>query len=233
MLQLIESKDIRVKDASYENPMATLADLSWYLNSSLDSFYKSFTPSQRQYFAKNRTYEVIAADGDGHLNNSGIINVYLNSIPPELRGKLKEAVLYFLKDAGVEHGIPYVNKSNLYEDVETLRVPIKSMPQPKNNPPELNMANDNAYYIFNTLLGIPFEYIGLEVSARELLMKINMYNSELADMDARLATAGARDGGLNFVSFGLSGDQIRDRLEKISAIAKWAIDNNYDTIQVY
>lgn len=233
MLQVIESMDVRVKDANYGNPMANLSDLSWFIMNQLGSFFRSFNQEQKDYLNKNRTHEIVAPDGDGYFSNTGIINVYLSSIPPELRSKLKEAVLYFLKDAGVEYGTPYVNKSNLYKDVEVLRVPIQGMQEPKSNPPELNMSNGNTFHIFNTVLGIPVEDYGLEISARELLMKINMYNSDLADMDARLTTTGTGSGGSNFVSFGLSGDQIRERLEKVAAIAKWAIDNDYETIQVH
>lgn len=225
--------DVRVKDAEYKNPMATVGDLSWDLRVRLGPFFRSFTPEQKEYAKKNSVSELITADGDSYFNNSGILNVYLSPIHPDLRNKFKEAILYFLKDAGVEYGVPYVNKSNWNKDIDTFRVPIKSMPEVKDRPPELNLANANAHHLFHTVLGFPGDDSGFEVSARDLLMKINMYNNELADMDARLTTTGTGSGGANFISFGLSGDQIRERLDKIAAIAKWAIDNNYDTIQVY
>jgi len=229
-----ESMDVRVKDAEYKNPMATLDDLSWDLMTKLRGFFSSFTQEQKEYMNKNRTPEIVAGDGlDGYRKNQGIINVYLRGIPEELRSKFKEAILYFLKDSDIETGEPYQDKSNVYGG-ETIRIPVKKMPKPKNNPPELNMANGNAHHIFHNVLGFEDVGNGFVISARDLLMKIDTYNHDLADFDARLdKCSGGSCGKANLISVGLSGDQIRQRLEIIRNIAKWAIDNDYDTIQVF
>jgi hypothetical protein len=233
MSQLIESMDVRVQDAEYNNPLATLGDLSWYLIGKLqDSLFKKLTPEQADHFKKNMTPEIIAVDGDGYFKNSGILNVYLSAIPTELHEKLKKAIIYFLEDIGAEYKPPYVDKSKSL-GVDTLRVPITKIQPPRENPPELNLSNGNAHHIFGNVLGFHDAGGGYILSARDILIKIDMYNQELADFDARLPTKKVSPGGAQFISFGLSGDQIKQRLDLVRNIAKWAIDNNYDTIQVF
>jgi hypothetical protein len=243
-----ESMDVRVKDAKYENPMETLGDLSWYLTSKLNTFLNSFSKEQKEYFNKNRTPEIIAPDGPGsdhgqdyYFQNSGILNVYLSSIPVELIDKFKQAISYYLKEAGVEFGQTSVNKSNVYGS-DVLRIPILKMSPPKENPPELNMSNANAHHIFSNVLGFKDVGNGFLIPARELLIKIDNYDEDMADLDARLDTvhqSSEEDSECSsgkcprMISFGLSGNQIRQRLEIIRNIAKWAIDNNYDEIQVF
>lgn len=109
------------------------------------------------------------------------------------------------------------------------------MPVGSNNPPELNMSNGNVDHIFSKVLNLDqySDGYGYVIPARELLLKIEYYNTELADMDARLTTKHTGSGGSQIINFGLDGDQIRQRLEKIRNIALWAIQNDYDTIQVF
>lgn len=236
---LYESVDVRVKDAKYENPMETVGDLSWYLNSKLGQILQSMTPEQRDYFYKNKPPEFVMADGpsdgqeDSYFMNKGILNIYLRGIPTEYHQKIKDAALYFLKDANVDHGAIITNTSKAFGG-DTIRITINQMPKSVNNPPELNMSNGNAAHIFNNVLNLDQYDVGYGyvIPARELLMKIEMYNTELADMDARLPTNTVGSGGAKMISFGLDGDQIRYRLEKIRNIALWAIENDYDTIQV-
>jgi hypothetical protein len=197
------------------------------------------TPEQIEHFNKNRTPDFVAVDGpangseDSYFMNRGTLNVYLKGIPTEYHQKIKDAALYFLKDAGVDYGTVITNTSNAYGG-DAIRISINKMPK-SNNPPELNMSNGNTDYIFSKILNLD-QYndgYGYIIPARELLMKIELYNTELADMDARLTTTSKGSGGAQMINFGLDGDQIRQRLEKIRNIALWAIENHYDTIQVF
>lgn len=237
---LYESMDVRVKDAKYENPMETVGDLAWYLGSKLGKLLDSLNKDQKEYFSKNRAPEFVVADGpgggkeDSHFMNKGILNVYLKGIPTEYHQKIKDAAVYFLQDANVDHGGVITNTSNAYGG-DTIRITINKMPQSKNRPPEINMSNGNADHIFSKVLNLDQYNVGYGyvIPARELLIKIDNYNDELADIDARLPTTHTGSGGASMISFGLDGNQIKQRLEKIRSIASWAIENNYDEIQVF
>jgi hypothetical protein len=237
---LFESMDVRIKDAHYESPMKTVGDLAWHLMIKLSKVIESMKPDQVKDYYKSKAPDLVAVDGpgiggeDSYFTNNGTINIYLKGIPTEYHQKIKDAALYFIKDANVEYGTVITNSSNAYGG-DTIRIKINKMPESDNNPPELNMSNGNTDHIFSKVLNLD-QYnrgSGYLIPARELLIKIDTYNDNLSDMDARLPTVSKGSGGATFISYGLDADQINQRLEKIRSIAMWAIENDYDTIQVF
>ena len=236
---LFESMDIRIKDAHYESPMKTVGDLAWHLMTKLSKVIESMKPEQVEDYYKSKAPELVYVDGpvsgeDSYFTNNGTINIYLKGIPTEYHQKIKDAALYFIKDANVDYGTVITNTSNAYGG-DTIRIKINKMPESDANPPELNMSNGNTDHIFSKVLNLDQYNVGngYLIPARELLIKIDNYNDELADMDARPSVTTTGSGGATMMSFGLDANQINQRLGKIRDIAMWAIENDYDTIQAF
>ncbi len=224
-----ETMNVMVKDANYEEAVQDLNDLSFYLSGKIiNPLISKANEEQKEFFKKNRHPEIIAVDGTDWDKTSGVLNVYLQSIHSDLRETLKKYLKYYLQELDVKFDPNFVqNKSNMHGS-DTFRIKIFDLPNRNNNrPPEVNMSNANAAYIFRNILGFRDFDWGFTVSVRELLLKINMYPNFKAKQDA---TEPTRNG--NFVDFGISEKYILDKLNQIKQLTSWAIKNDYDFIEV-
>lgn len=228
-----ESMDVRIKDADYKNRLDNILNVCVYLENKLYNIINSFTPEQKEYYDKNRVAELISPDGDGAFKTKGIINFYLRPIPPDLINKFIQAIKYYLQEVNIKYAQFYEEDSNSWKNSRVVRIPILEIPKEDAGPPELNLSNINAHLIFNDVLGFKgvdnYHYV---ISARDLLIKIDNLPDFVSDINARSNNITKGSSGATFMDFGYSGDQIRQRLQKIRQIAIWAIENNYDTIIV-
>ena len=230
---ILESMDVRVKDAEYKNPLNDILSVCQYLSDSVYKIFTSFNEEQKSYYSQNRVPELIAPDGNDYFQEKGIINFYLKPIHPSLTDKFIKAIKYYLQEANIKYGQFYEEDSKSMAS-RVIRIPILQLPEEnKDHPPEINLSNGNAHLIFTDVLGFKgiddYHYL---ISARDLLMKIDNLPDFVADANSRDDSISYGSGGSQFISFGYSGDQIRQRLEQIRKVAIWAIENHYDTIQV-
>ena len=132
-----------------------------------------------------------------------------------------------------------------------IRFKLENMPEKQDAPPQLNLSNSNARLIFTDLLGINIEE---EISARDLIMKIDYLSKDQIDLHQRdtystkhlslgdkiLRAIGKEDdpGAENWAKgptmhhMGLSAESIIQRLKILRQIALWAINHHYDTLYV-
>jgi hypothetical protein len=236
-----ESVDVRVSDAEYPSTLNDLLELSFELNSKLWRTLK-VSPEHGKYyqdtphhidgkFTKHPDGPVVV-DGDDQFKTTGTLNLYLKPFHPEIKDKAVKAIKYMLDELNVKYGM-FKEELDSSGEVRVVRIPVLQLPAVDHSkmPPEMNMSNGNAHHIFWDVLKIPYDY-SLTISARDLLMKIDQYDHDMADIDVRLPTQSVGAKGSVFISGGLSGDAIRLRLDRLREIAMWAIKNHYDTIQV-
>lgn len=178
---------------------------------------------------KNATHtgtNPIDIDGLDTNNRKGIINFYTKGITQV--DKVLAAIKYFLGNINVKFGQPKHDKSNLFTNEDVIRIPILGM-QPTNPPPELNIANANAEILFHQILNYPSTLnINMDsINARELLMKLGYVNDLTINQNIRNSQKGK-----NWLDMRLNAEQIKRYVQELEKIAKWAIDNDYDTIQL-
>lgn len=229
-VQLRESMNVMVQDAPHAERLENLLDLAHALFHRLTASSGQWPQEYIKYWQDNHGSSMtLLPDGDGHFEDKGILNFYMRPVHPALREKLLQGAKYFLKDLGVQFG-EFRTENNPDGTPRVVRMPILAMsPQDTSkHPPELNLSNGNAVHIFRDVLGFPIDDSGFTLSAREVLIKIDMLNRMQIQQGVRPATQQG-----NFYSGGLDEPGLRQRLGVIRNIAKWAIDNHYDKISVF
>jgi hypothetical protein len=224
----VESVSFSVAD--HEEEVATLGDLSNKLSQQFWKFIKQngFTdetiPSELQGYDN-----VIAVDGDSdYFGKEGIINVYTHHIPEELQQKTLKMIAYYIDEFNASLvSKPWIETSGSRKtDVWRFNVKVNDV---HNAPPELNLSNTNARAILVDVLNYPSEILEEypSLSAKELLMKIE----QIEDNDWQIGKGERKeeqDG--NHYMFGLSVEQIKERLVQLKKLCEWAVENNFTYI---
>ena len=149
---LQESMNLSVGGANYKR-FDNLLSICTELLRILDKVYWEMPPDQQAYFKKNRVMELFAPDGDGYDKPTGIINFYTSGFTKESILKLLRLALPKLKSLGLTVGkISRPEQSGTWKS-QVIRIPIVKNNNTYGGPPELNLANRNAYHVFKNILG--------------------------------------------------------------------------------
>ncbi len=227
---LNESVSIYVHGHDYNTNINDLDDLSRHLQRKLiDPFWNKLTPEQQKNVIPH--YEMLTPDGSYYTKGYEILNFYTKGLDEKLISTLIRGIKYYLDELKVKYGPFKTEKSGMYES-DVVRIPILKWEKTKNNPPLLNLSNDNARVIFIDLLGLSRSNEGyFSISPTDLYRKIEELDKEKIDIHAREPFS-SKSKGVNFYSGGLSSNDILQRLEQLKKIAKWAMNNHYDEIYV-
>ena len=177
---IVESMHMIVSGANY-NRTDRLDELVNHLQDTVVSpiLRKMTDPAQIDYFHKNSVgfWNMLSADGSYYEMQSGnpalgIINFYPAGIPADMARRIILGILKQLKILGVQWGQLKKEKSRAYKISDVIRIPITvNNSKEYEGPSELNLANANAYQIFNNIL----QYEGeneFEMDAKDLMERI-------------------------------------------------------------
>jgi hypothetical protein len=157
---LTESMDVHIKgcENQFARKLNTLDGLANHLlNKSAFPFLQNLPPDQKAYYEKNRVppYEMITPDGDywgGEQTGTGVINFYTAGLMTQTIRKILLELNRECKRLGVSLGKMKQEPSGVYKS-QVIRIPVvKNDVKPLHRPPELNMANRNAFHIFKNVL---------------------------------------------------------------------------------
>ena len=168
---ITESVTLSVSGASQEYPeLDTIGNLTWELmRSVLDKIFKQFTPQEMEECNRLRVPEILAADGDGYFEPTGVMNFYTAGWPPRLLKETISKILERLDLLGIQVGKLTHEQSKTYKS-PVIRFPILSNQNVgADKPPELNMANRNFVVLFHNILGLVGEDdYGISISVDKL-----------------------------------------------------------------
>jgi len=234
-----------VKEHTRDSSHDTIYKLSWTLMSKV--FYEWMPEWEKNRWAEFHQMsgmDMITIDGFETDTPTGTINFYLDGSIQEDRlpyylNKIRE----YLDSVNIKYDEFRREKSNMY-DFDVIRIPITDNPHGEigrqEEPPEINMANNNAYFIFRDVLGIKDDLWGLEIPAVDLKRRIEYFESEdhlpegsEVGQDSSISFNDLSDE--NFMS-GRAGrsryneGKVRNMLDHIKNLCDWAISRGYKTI---
>ena len=215
---LNESVTFQVADIQSDQKNEELHSLSWKLASRVRKMFPKEFESLKLDF-----YDLITPDGDYYgSNRTEEINYYAGFFSEESRKKILDAILYLLPEFNIKlNGPVRKDESRVYKKT-VYRIPVMHVPN-KNPAPELNIANGNARELLN-MLNIHGDLCG-SISIQELNMKL----STITDFHKNMTTRSPEIKS-NFISHGLSINQLERYIDVLEKMMQWAIKNNYDTI---
>jgi len=231
---LNESMSIYVSGHEYHNDINGLDDLAEQLKRKV--LYKAWDklPPEKQKEVQDggaMHHGMLTPDGSYYGEGKEVLNFYTAGWG-ELIPTLVQGIKYFLDELHVKYGPFKVEKSGMFGS-EVMRIPILSWKQTENTPPLLNMSNTNAHLIFGELLGFPGEEGGYsDISPADLYRKIEELEKHQLDIHAREPYSTKQKTGPTVHYGGLSSEDIAARLEQVKRVAKWALDNHFDSIYV-
>ena len=233
-----ESMDVMVSDYTYPEKIGTLGDISHYLERRLYPLIEKFSSEEMDNWKKNRPMELVTSDGDSdYFGESGTLNFYTNGIPEEKIDNFIAAIKYNLDESKIKYG-SFKKESHLpsseFSGTRVVRIPIlQSLKKHEDQPPELNLANANAYLIFSDLLGYKGQDGFYSVPARDVIVRIDSYLKKIdIQRVAREPSVEKGEKGATLIDAGYSEEQIERKLDQIRKIAKWAIDHDYENLHV-
>lgn len=178
-------------------------------------------------FNQGTNSELLTIDGLDTRAKRGILNLYTQGIPHESIPKILKGIKYYLDSFHIKHGEFKHDKSNLFTGEDVIRIPIFSMPEAGQRAPEVSMSNDVGNVIFRELLNMNINVNDHEVSARELLWKLQ----SISNTSVNKNTTKPKKIN-NFIDGGISEERLQRQINDLIALAQWAINNDYDTIQL-
>jgi len=181
-------------------------------------------------FQKSTNPEGFAPDGLHELfETQGTMNFYPKGIPEDSISKVMSAIKYYLGELGVQFGEFKKDKSNLFRGETVYRISVKMNVGKKDEPQEVNMANQMA----NTILDMLNIHQGLQgrISVRDLLMKIDNLPDYNIKKHVQEPSVEQEPGHAMLISGGVDETRIKRHLDGLRALAKWAIDHHYDALQ--
>jgi hypothetical protein len=222
-LTLMETVSVYVKDYNSGEKLNNLYDLSWWLTKRLQKI-----PA----FNQATNPEVLTIDGIDVHAPTGRLNFYTAGIPKDAISKILAGIKYYLDELKVKYGPFQTDKSKLFK-TEVIRIPIFHLPTQQKAgelPPEFNITNDSADYLFKGILG----YSTLEelesINVRDLLQRIQ----NLPEYSIKPIPPSDQKGekGARVINFGLDEERIKRYLETLEKLAMWAINHGYDYLTI-
>lgn len=148
------SMTLYIEDFPYTNDLTKLGNLTYEATRILYPYIKEFLNDQQFKSWSDKTHtEWFTPDGDDYFKNTGIINLYLPTLSQEQIDLVTQTAKNILQKLNVEVSKTKQDISSAY-GFNTVRFLIN-----KNNnkapiaPPEISLANTNAYHIFRDILG--------------------------------------------------------------------------------
>lgn len=221
-LHFRESVTVRVADYDEKQPPKDISELGYAVKTQLHRTVPEFNQGTNP--------EGFTIDGLDVSAQQGVMNFYPAGIPDAAIPKILKAIKYFLGEHGVKFGEFKEDQSGMFRGEKVYRIPVQITQQPKNAPPDINMANETAQVIFHGLLNLPINQ--KSISATDLLFRL----STLTDFNIQKAiqkpSTTQKPGQAQFVSFGIDESRIRRHIEALRQLAQWCVDNHYDTIEL-
>lgn len=178
---IIESMNVQVVGANYQR-IDNLHSLSTHLtNVVISSIVHKMPKDQQDYFKKNGVgfYETIVPDGDyyqGPDSNKGVLNLYISGFTSDTLKEVLESLFIELRKLKISWGIIKKDQSKIYKS-QVIRIPITKNENIHSGPPELNLANRNAYHIFHKILQYEGEN-SFSMDVKELKERIESLSSD-------------------------------------------------------
>jgi len=191
--------------------------------------------------------ETITIDGTDVDSPTGTINFYVDGINPEKVSLFLNNILNFLQQNRIQTGEIYKDTSKMYS-VPVIRIPVISNPYTtKDFPPEITLANNNAFFLFNNILKYNKDLWEDNVfDPIELKKRIEYFEGETqleegAFDDTKFYNGKTLEEYLNSDELKefLSGrkaisnyneNEVRNKLKIIKDYCVWAINHGYKTI---
>lgn len=175
-------------------------------------------------FKNGSFFNDIALDGLT-TGDIGVINFY--SSGKEDKDKILKAISYLVGEYAMElTGGIKKDTSRSRDGEEVYRIPVRLARGVKDVPPELNVADGNARELLS-MLNLNSSGIHSDIDVRELAMKLSGVTDFHTQMGSR---AGEKVG--NFNIGGLNQDQLQRYIDNLEGMVRWALANDYDTIEV-
>lgn len=255
-----ESMSLYIKGANYDR-LEDMHEIGWKVAGPIWQFLEKLPKDQLDYFMKNRTAELLTPDGDDYFKPTGILNLYTAGLTRQALIGTMKIIFDGLKKLRVTYGKVKTEQSGTWKS-GVIRIPILSNPHhgTYKGPPDLQMAQNNAYNIFHNVL----QYEGthdFHFKAREVIERIESLAHDQGWVDKNIIKpsdsdwpeaerdtevepdeenphddvikqVGAGLGGARMIGGGQSADTIRYRLREVWVVAKWAIDHGFEDLYV-
>jgi hypothetical protein len=214
---------VTFKVADYQDVRGprNLADLGYAVKNQLHRAVPEFNQGTNP--------EGFTIDGLDVWKTDGTMNFYPAGIPKAAIPKVLAAIKYYLGESGAKFGEFTEDRSGLFTGETVYRIPVKLRKATGGGPEEVNVTNVSAATMLG-LLNVP-EHLQGSASARDLLIRID----NLTEPDIRRVVSppsvSQRPGAATVISGGMDEARVRRTLDALRTLAKWAIDNDYDTIQ--
>lgn len=215
-----ESVTVRVADYNEEQPPESIS----YLGYAIISKLRRAVPE----FNKGTNPEGFTIDGLDVDATEGVMNFYPQGIPDQAIPKILKAIKYYLGEFGAKFGEFKEDQSNMFKGEKVYRIRVQLTQKAHNKPPEINMANGAFDVVFHKVLNMPSNFGG-HISARDLLIKIDSTSDFTISIQKSSTTK--EPGKAKFIEFGIDEERIRRHLDGLRQLAKWAIDNDYDSLE--
>jgi hypothetical protein len=229
-LNLNEGMTVHVQGYSEQENIRDLDSLCEKIkNKFIYPLLDKLTPEAKESIDFN--HGILTPDGSYYSEGKEVLNLYTDGWG-DLTEKLVQGVKYFLDEFGVKYGTFKEEKSGMFKG-NVFRIPVLKWQQTKNIPPTLNLNNMNANLIFSDLLGYKYQnggYFG--ISPADLNFRIANLDPEKISVHARDPYSSQKQKGPLFFQGGIDKEQIKERLQRLQEIAKWALANHYDSIDV-
>lgn len=248
----------------------TIYELSSKIQSKLWPILEQMPPELMERWKAHRPMELFTIDGVTDMDEpQGVLNFYCTGISQPYLDKMIAAIKYFAKEFGGEVDGPTaqetigqtlqrqqaegnginedwaVRMKDAMNEIRVMRFNGKILPASNDVEfaPELNLANNNAMFIFREVLGFPPEMLdagGFSLDARDLLIRVgqaktkyNMQEKLQAENLQREMESAPQQGGAQIISGQYDMQGLEGRLVQIENIANWAIRNNFSRIDVF
>ena len=255
---LNESMNLQVVDHSYDNypddvlsvihgPVWNAINKSeWWRNKKLDAALKAAEEADNEgeiekvkellarWYEQRRKWlnpHIIGPDGYDFDKKQGIINFYPDMSYIGKQDDYIEQFLGLIRQSIERFDIPtHVTgpEQSGDRDSRVYRIHIDIPDRVKDDPPEVQMSQRNAYEVFHNVLDVKTEE---PVDARDLVFRIDAI---INDIDVRAGVvepqSGKTEGGAQFYDQGIDEDYIRNRVIQVRAVAQWALDNDYSKV---
>lgn len=180
------SLTLYIKDFNSNNEFKDILSIAYKLNSLLFDVWMD--KDDKDYFSEFNvsvpTSDIITIDGNSDaFDTTGVINFYTSGINPSRVSAIINKILEFLTQSNIKVGKLKEEKSGLF-DSQVVRIPVLNNPKgqeelARDKPPEINMANNNAFFIFNTILKYDRDlWDDGSFDANELLKRITYFEGE-------------------------------------------------------
>jgi len=234
---LSETMSVYVQGYDHQEDVHNLDNITDQIrNKLIYPLFEKLDKSQQDEIIKGGSYshQMIAPDGDYYSNpKNQVINLYLEGWSPEVAKNLISGVKYYLDEMKVKYGPFKEDTSGLFGG-RVVRIPILQFDQSA-SPPLFNLSNENARIIFGDLLKFPRDESSggySNISVADLYRKIEELEREHISIHSQDSYEVKTKGGALFSHHGMSTEDIMRRLEEIKKVAKWALENHYDQINV-